>query len=250
MDDFLSDFDDRDLGFFLFDFPDYDAQLAAIRGMVRLRKQADVEFDRELKEIEEFAKRANGRANEQAVDEWVDHLHGSVYQDAAHSMAAVGMLAPFFESLFTQGFLGIERRLRERGVKLTPHKRWTLPPKKRWDCHYVSSSKRPNLVAGIFELAKLTDLAPNLPPHLNPTLNALFGYRNENFHNGFEWPPAKRAAFEKRITDKKWNSHWFDRSTSGGEPWIIYMTHDFVAHCLTTIDQVLEGFGAFVRKTH
>ena len=250
MDDFLSGFDDRDLGFFLFDYPDYEAQLAAIRSMVRLRKQADQEFDRELKEIEEFTKRAKGSASEQAVNEWVDHLHGSVYQDAAHSMAAVGMLAPFFESLFTQGFLGIERRFKAQGVKLAAHKRWKMPPKRRWDCHYVSSSKRPNLVAGIFELATITDLAPHLPPRLRPTLNALFGYRNENFHNGFEWPPAKRAAFEKRIKSEMWDASWFSKSTTGGDPWIIYMTHEFVAHCLTTVDQVLEGFGAFVRKTH
>ncbi len=52
----------------------------------------DKELDREIKKIEEFAKNTKGRKNEYAVDEWVDRLHSSVYQSAAHSMSAVGML--------------------------------------------------------------------------------------------------------------------------------------------------------------
>lgn len=246
----LSDLDDRFLGFFLFeDFTNYDAQLAAIRSMARLRKQADEEFDRELKEIEEFVKRAKGSASEQAVNQWVDHLHNSVYEDAAHSMAAVGMLAPFFESLFTQAFLGIERRY-QRDALATPPKRLALPSEKRWDCHYLSKkADTPNLVGGIFELARLTDLADYLPALLRPTLDALFSYRNANFHNGFEWPSAARTAFEERINAEKWSAGWFERSTTGGKPWIIYLSHEFVAHCLTTADLVLEGFGRYVRKT-
>ena len=43
-------------------------------------------------------------------DEWLDSLHHSIFQDAAHSMAAVGMLAPFVESLFC---FDLPRGLRE-----------------------------------------------------------------------------------------------------------------------------------------
>lgn len=39
-----------------------------------------------------------------AVDQWVSVLHDSVYQRAAHSMAAVGMLAPLVESMFDEAF--------------------------------------------------------------------------------------------------------------------------------------------------
>ena len=51
----------------------------------------------------------------------VDHLHQSVFQDAAHSMAAVGMLAPFVESLFKQAFPG--NLLDRNGRAPMPHRR-------------------------------------------------------------------------------------------------------------------------------
>ena len=32
------------------------------------------------------------------------------------------------------------------------------------------------------------------------------------------------------------------------EPWVFYMSAQFIQHCLTTIDQVLEGVGTYLKQ--
>jgi hypothetical protein len=65
-----SAFDDRFLASFVLGSPDYDAQLCAIRGLLRLHGQADEALSNEIKAIEAFAKQTSGSANERAVDDW------------------------------------------------------------------------------------------------------------------------------------------------------------------------------------
>lgn len=243
----LSGFDDRLLASFVLGSPDYDAQLYAIRGLLRLHRQADEALSNEIKGIEAFAEQASGSANERAVDEWVDHLHQSVFQDAAHSMAAVGMLAPFIESLFKQAFPGIRDLLDRNGRVPIAHVRWTMPKEKQWECGYTSRDRK-DLVNGIAELAEATGLAADLPTDLHKTLAALFAYRNKMFHLGFEWPDRERNAFERKIVASGWPQNWFSQATSDGKPWIFYVRDTFVRHCLTMIDQIFAGLGAFVRR--
>lgn len=124
-----------------------------------------------------------------------------------------------------------------------------LPEKNRWDCQYASSNpKNKHVVAGIVELAEVTGLAANLPIDLKSTLTALFAYRNKLFHLGFEWPGRDREAFAKRISNEGWPADWFSQATSGGEPWRFYVTDTFIDHCLATVEQILDGLGAFVRR--
>lgn len=243
----LSGFDDRLLASLVLGSRDYDAQLYAIRGLLRLHRQADEALSNEIKGIEAFAEQASGSANKRAVDEWIDHLHQSVFQDAAHSMAAVGMLAPFIESLFKQAFPGIRDLLDRSGRAPIAHVRWKMPKDKRWDCGRASPDRR-DLVDGIIELAEATGLAADLPTDLHDTLAALFAYRNKMFHRGFEWSDSERSAFERRIVVDRWPQDWFSQATSGGKPWVFYITNTFVQHCLATIDQVFAGLGAFVRR--
>ena len=47
--------------------------------------------------MESLARRTPG---EHAVNMWIEKVHQSIYQGAAHSMAAVGMIAPLVESVF------------------------------------------------------------------------------------------------------------------------------------------------------
>jgi hypothetical protein len=56
--------------------------------------------------------------------------------------------------------------------------------------------------------------------------------------------------FQKMIIDEGWPSDWFEKSESGHEPWIFYMSQSFVSHCLAMIEDVLKGLGAFVRKNN
>jgi len=121
---------------------------------------------------------------------------------------------------------------------------------KFWDCHFVCNAKRNGkcqkaLVQGIFELADVVELTAHLPPGLRVMLEALFLYRNKMFHNGFEWPEAERRAFAENA--KKWPG-WFRNSLHGGEPWIFYMSDEFMTHCLQMIDKLLDSFGAYCRR--
>jgi hypothetical protein len=228
---------------------DVESQLIAIRGLLAEMHQADEAFTEGIRQIEEHAKKVNGILNERAVDEWLDRVHHSVYQGAAHSMAAVGMLAPLIESLFFQCFQGIGRKFFPASHPKPSHLRWRSRQVLQWDCHFAVNGGRPNkhLVAGILQMAEVTGLTARLPNDLEPTLSALFAYRNKMFHLGFEWPLVERLSFEKTIGYNKWPSGWFVKSTSGESPWIFYLSQEFITHCLATIDKVLDAFSEFVR---
>jgi hypothetical protein len=229
---------------------DIQSQLIAIRELLSYHRQASEAFLREIKEIEEHAKKLSGTLNDRAVDEWLDRVRHSVYQDAAHSMSAVGMLAPFIESLFHECYQGIGRNFFPSTSPLVSHDRWDAAHAVQWDCHFVieaSREPRKDLVRGVRQLADATGLARLLPKDLDQTLAALFGYRNKMFHYGFEWPLPERHRFARRISDENWPRDWFQQATSGDEPWIYYLSQRFVDHCLTFIEQTLDGFSAFVR---
>jgi hypothetical protein len=246
----LSEFDDWFLASFVLGSLDYDAQLRAIHGLLQRNREADEDLTNTIQKIDAFVRQASGSGSWLAQDEWVDHMHHSVYRDAAHSMAAVGMLAPFVEALFKQAFLGIRKRFDGVGRSQSGHLRWAMPARRQWDCSYVSTSKQKKLVDGIMELANAIDLTADLPADLKNTLSALFAYRNKMFHEGFEWPVSERTRFERRIATAGWPVDWFSKAATGGEPWIFYLSDTFVDYCLTTTENVLSGLGAFVRRNH
>jgi len=229
---------------------DYDSQIAAIHHLLKRNRRADDELLADIKRIEESAQRTRGLRNEQAVDEWTDHLNAAVFQDAAHSMAAVGMLAPLIESIFYQAFQGIRRHYREAGFPSPSHSRWQQPAEDQWDCHFVWNKGRRSkkLVEGIMQLAEATTLSTYLPTGLLAILDALFEYRNKMFHCGFEWPVEERVRFQARIIDAKWPADWFAKATIGEKPWIFYLTDTFINLCLATVDEIIAGIGAFCNK--
>lgn len=241
---------DRDFAYVFLPNLDYEAQLDAIRNLLWRHKQADKTLSEEIKEIEAHARRLSGIQNQHAVNEWVDRMHASVYQDAAHSMAAVGMLAPLVESIFHQSFLGIGAHYASRSTHLLSHARWQQAEKDEWNCHFVwDKGKRKNdLVEGIFQLADAVGLMPHLPMNIRPMLKVLFGYRNKMFHNGFEWPVEERVKFANFIQAQKIPDHWFRAATSDDEPWIYYMTEVYVSECLSAVEQIIKAFGRFARQ--
>ena len=241
-------FTDREIGLIVLSHIDYEAQLSAVHALLLQQTNSNQLLKDEIAKIDALAKRTSGLFNERAVDEWVDHLHASVYQDAAHSMAAVGMLAPLFESILCQSFDGIRGILETDIVPLSSHPRWQCSSTEAWDCHFVFTQKgrTKNLVEGVLQLAEAVGLSAHLPGDLKPTLEALFSYRNKMFHLGFEWPIVERGRFQKQTAN--WPSDWFETATSDHKPWIFYLTDTFIKHCLTTIDGVLGGVGAFARN--
>lgn len=246
----MPEISDRDAASMLLPDLDYDAQLLAIHSALLLHREANAKLEGEIKELEEYARRTSGLRNQHAVDEWIDRLHGSVYQDAAQSMAAVGMIAPLIESIFFQAFQNMRKQFFAGEVPQGNYDRWRLPAEDRWNCHYVWNKSRRgiNLFEGIIQMAEDTGLISHLPIDLKPILQALFEYRNKMFHCGFEWPVEERTRFDNRIVQAGWPGEWFSRATSDGAPWIFYMTGALVGRSLDIIEEIISGLGAFSRQ--
>ena len=103
-----------------------EAQLAAIRALLRQHLDANRTFNEEIARLEEHARTLTGIGNEWAAEEWNDRVHHSAYLGAAHSMAAVGMLAPLFETLFHGIFRCIGAQFFPTSFPGTGHLRWDV----------------------------------------------------------------------------------------------------------------------------
>ena len=249
-DDGFGDFQlsNRDKALFLIGELDLDAQLLAIQSLVDRNRQADKALNANIQDLAAAIHDTRGSYGQYLEGQWIDNLHGSVFQDAAHSMAAVGMLVPFIEALFVSIFSGLNKHGLEHGYPSSPTKDASLDH--FWDPHYMKINgkmRKGGLVDGIMRLSNSTGLQARLPRDLETVLTALFSYRNKMFHNGFEWPEKERQNFNNRIKEEGW-SDWFSCSTHDHKPWVFYMRASFIDHCLTTIDQVLEGLGKYLEE--
>lgn len=244
------EFSDRDAACLVLPDLDYESQLAAIKDLLKRNKETDRSLTEEIKRLEGVIKRTSGLRGECAESEWKDRVHSSVYYNAAHSMAAVGMLAPLIESIFYQGFQGIRQRFHKEAAPPSEHERWQPPSEQQWDCHFVwrGGHFHRDLTAGIIQLAEAVGLdLLHRPNDLKGMLLALFGYRNKMFHCGFEWPVDERKSFQRRLSATGWPEDWFDQATEDDKPWIFYMSGTFIDHCVKTIEEVITGIGAFCK---
>ncbi|HEX8213314.1 MAG TPA: hypothetical protein VF584_24275 [Longimicrobium sp.] len=225
---------------------DYQSQLVAIQTLLRRQQDADRTTNQEIQAIASDVPQSQGAIQQQAIDDWVDHVHASVYQDAAHSMAAVGMLAPLIESVFYQAMTQLGELYHDKQLPLPTHQRFH-DPDHGWNCHYawIGGKLRKDLVRGIREMSDALGIGKHLPPSLSMRLEALFAYRNKIFHLGFEWPMKERRAFEKR-TKAEWPIEWFVWSRTGDDPWIAYLSAQFIDETLEAVSDVLTGLGRFV----
>ena len=202
---------------FVFDQWSRQCQLVAIGSLLNRNEEADKELAEKIKRVVEVARRPRCRANDYVDDHYVELVESSLYQDAAHSMAAVGMIAPFIESLFRSTFVSVGAPLSGQGGIVS------------------------DVVRGVEEAG----MGGYMPADLEPTLVALFEYRNKMFHGGFEWSSEELSKFERRLGQNIWPSDWFVVATSGGQPWMFYMTPDFVDHCFTVAVDVVEGLDRY-----
>lgn len=235
---------DRDWAHYYFEDYDLEAQLIAIKALLAASISSEAGQAAEIKGLAERAKQAR---SEHVEGMWADAVHASVYHDAARSAAAVGMLAPFVENLFTGIFRGIgkmgedvlghdqtaARSLRAKAMFWDPH-------------HYLGSGEiEGNLIQGILQLSDASGLRPHLPRDIQHVLEALLGYRNQILHNGLEWPVERRKKFANQVN--KWPKGWFEKSESNNEPWVWYMSNAFIQRVLRFIDEVLDAAGQHIR---
>jgi hypothetical protein len=237
----------RDWAHYYFEEYDLEAQLIAIRSFLRSSRKAGAAQQAEIKALTERAKLAR---SEHLVGMWTDALHDSVYHDAARSAAAAGMLAPFVENLFTGIFRGISKMGDDVLGNNGNQPRAVRAKALFWDPHTYFERKeiKTDIVAGIRQLADVTGLTPFLPGDAEKVLSALFSYRNQIMHNGFEWPLDRRESFASQR--RQWPTKWFSSASSGGKAWVWYMTDVFVERILAFIDEVLEAAGEHIRLNY
>ncbi len=234
---------DRDIGEAVLE-PDFESQLIAIRSVLARNQEVEESASAEIEQLEaEIRNRGGGPW----MDDWhLNSLQSSTFLDAAHSMAAVGLIAPLVESLFDRAFRYLKKATGDSYSPESDHERWQLDD--RWDHRFVWKNGRRDhgIVKGILQLAEAIDLKKHLPDDLERTLSVLFAYRNKMFHCGLEWPDDELTDFANEIASKGWKD-CFTKAESGGKPWIFYLSREFTDHCLETVDRTIEGIGAHVR---
>ena len=235
---------DQDIGEGVLE-PDFQSQLLAIRIILERNHEAEEKVSVEIKKLEAEIRERGG--NSWMVDHWVSKLHSSTFLDATHSMAAIGLIAPLMESLFDRVFRYLEHEVGQSYSVESGHERWQLDD--RWDHRLVwkRGHQSRNIAKGIVQLAEAIDLKEHLPDDLERTLSILFAYRNKMFHCGLEWPDEELENFANLIGSNGW-ADCFTRAESDGDPWIFYMSREFIGHCLDTVDRIIEGIGARVRR--
>lgn len=240
----------RDFACLVLENVDYDSQLRAIKELLNVHQQIARTRSLKIAEIEEEIPQLQGIDRMYAENERIDLCHESVYEDAALSMAAIGMLAPFIETVFSQVFESVKQKYAVKALPTPDHPRWKAEEAKRWNCRWYYSktdgAMKNDVAQGILELSRVTGLLPYLP-ELCPILKAVFGYRNNMLHNGFEWPLDVRARFHRR-TKEAWPKEWFSWAQSGDAPWVCYMTDALINECLVYIDQIISAIGQFVTE--
>lgn len=239
------------IGFALHGF-ELEAQLLAIKNLLCRNQKSDESLQRDIdalreqaRQVEEATKGMNYPPYQDSV--WADGVFESFFHDAANSMAAVGMLAPFMEALFVRIFQYIRDQDKQSGQATFGNQRKQASETDYCNPYFVfeSRGRRKDISKGITQLADSVGLADLFPDNYQKTLDALFSYRNKMFHNGFLWPEDEREKFQKMIQERHWPSDWFYTTNQNEKPYIFYMSNEFIEHCLKTIDGILDGISAF-----
>lgn len=231
---------------------DLGAQLYAIEDLLQRHHQADSELETKISDLYERASEFAKKTSHYWIqdEEWINESYRSFFQNAAHSMSAAGVLAPFVESMFVRIFQRIREGVKVRSLPNTSDDtRIAAVEDEYWDPHWVFNPQRRRcLVSGICQLSIAVGLDRYFPKDYKMVLTALFMYRNKLFHHGFEWPSEEVVKFKDNIQRCSWPREWFDVQLKNDEPWIYYMSDSFIKHCLKLIDSVLEGTGRFLRS--
>ena len=229
---------------------DLELQLLAIKSILRRNREAEENTTREIECLYERARQAEQAHSPYQDEEWVERTFESFFHNAAHSMAAVGMLAPFVEALFVRIFQYFRNEEQNTSPVNTENQRRQLAENEYWNPYLVfeKRSRRKDIAEGIIQLADSVGLTRFFPNDYKKILKALYGYRNKMFHNGFLWPEVERENFRKTLQASDWPDDWFHETTQNGNSYIFYMSDKFIDHCLETIDGILNGVGAYYRS--
>lgn len=234
--DILSDYE---RSWFFCGHINFIGQLDAINSLLKNNSQ---EYQKLKKRIDDADSR----------DDLAELIEKSIYISSAHSMAAVGMLAPFTESLFCTFFKNVGEYYNNYNLCLPVGDRSKLK-NNIWNCKYFlnqGGEQKAGIAKGISQLADYLEMTSSWPDpdSLKIRLEALFSFRNSMFHNGIEWPDNELKEFKQKIDN--WPPYLFEKATKEEEPYFYFMSERFISECLLDIDPILESIGKVSRKLY
>lgn len=243
--------DDRDYLYRLVSTIDWDAQLDAVGAVLRQHRLSSESVSARIRALEDEASTHKGPYQHRIVDEQVDEMWRSSYGEAAISLSAIGMIVPMIETIFAQMFEALGEKYATRGMAPPDHKRWRLAGEHpdRWNvqCHFGAKKVRTDVTSGLKQLCDAAGVLPFLGPNDPDWMVALFHYRNQMFHGGFEWSIPQRQAFSKLIVVRKWD-RYFTWSKSRDEPWICYLRDEVIDELPQRVFSILGSLGRFTKS--
>ncbi|ESY22448.1 hypothetical protein [Mesorhizobium sp. C395A] len=242
--------DDRDYLYRLVSTIDWDAQLEAIRAVLREHRRSADHVSTNIKELEEEARTYQGPYHDHVVDEHVDAIWRSTYSDAAISLSAVGMIVPTLETIFAQAFRALGDKYVAKGIAPPDHKRWRRAKDnpERWNVqwYFGKSDAGVDIVSGLPQLCDATGVSAHLRPDDLDWIVALLSYRNRMFHGGFEWSIPQRQTFVALIAERGWDQY-FVWSTTDHEPWICFLRDQVIDALPDRVFAILGSLGRFTK---
>lgn len=168
------------------------------------------------------------------------------FANVAQSLAFVTTTAAFVESFFKE-------RLPVLGKKFTGRyqhgharfQRYGQSVASFWDST-KPIRKGDGAATTICEILEGADLMRFMVPNFTSIIHAIFKYRNQMIHHGFEWGLAERRKFARTIGDESWR-HWFFVSETDGEPWFFTVTPTFRGDCLNLCARSVHAFNGLIR---
>ncbi len=222
----------------LTDLPDLLSHLHAVLSMVSAVSAWNDQFSKRADAASEYAMHP-----EADMDAVIAAYEDSGYASMAESLSVITTTAAFLESVFKQCLPKME--ICYDGTLQPNHPR-VLDVPQFWDPRHPrrDNSGIARRTIDILEAAELIDLFGANFPKL---ITAIFSYRNQMVHGGFEWEEPERGKFKTRIEKESWEK-WFSISTSNNQPWYFTMTGQFRADCLELCERSVYAFEGLIWK--
>ena len=223
------------------DLPDADhrTHLRLIHSLSASLRRWNDRFDEEVRKTSERPAR-----DEYEVSQVIDIFYHAGFADLARSHAFACTIAAFLESLFKTNLPAVGHR-GEIAIPSRNERLVTLGGNRDLFWNPSMPKGRPGIAKNIQQILAITGLSGCFGADFGRIAEAIFDYRNQMVHNGFEWPLEIRLEFNRHVESGE-RSRWFSTSKSGELPWFFTITPEFHETCLLTCDRAVLAFEGLV----
>ncbi len=215
---------------------DFKTQYLAMKEMLQAVKEPTVKFQDDYNSLQKKVESQGG--NDFIAEHLNDKGYESQFWDMSYSLAAIGIIAPYIESLFTAMFADYGKYC---APEESEHDRFRNFTKYKWDPHYFAKKSdrvETDIAKGILQLLKCTGFKDGTIAKCKKFIPAIFRYRNLMFHNGVHWPKVKREVFIKEAKGGGWYDWFlFDENSD-----FVYMGESFIEEILENIIEIVEEY--------